>query len=372
MAHGFGFGSVTGGMTGDARDSRNDDVSHALIDLGFVAHVDDVLIALGVRRNEMETAGRLGRVSRLDRGWSTVLRSRNDVGLRVRNIGADVAVGDWVIVDEGVERVETVLERRSALTRRASADAVRAESHTLAANIDVVFIVQAADQVPNPRRLERELALAFDSGATPVIVLNKTDAVSADVVASRQRVVEGLAAGVHVVCTSASTGIGVDAIERYARDGRATVAFLGASGVGKSSLVNALLGETRQTTGEVREGDRRGKHTTTAAELIALEDGGWLLDTPGVRAVSLWVSGRGIERTFPEIFALAEACRFRDCKHDEEPGCAVQDAIARGEIDPERLRSMKSLVAEEVELEDSRDERERMSNRKGARKPRGS
>jgi ribosome biogenesis GTPase len=140
--------------------------------------------------------------------------------------------------------------------------------------------------------------------------------------------------------------------------------------VGKSSLINALLGEARQTTGEVREGDQRGKHTTTAAELIALDGGGWLLDTPGVRAVSLWLSGRGIERTFPELFSLAEQCRFRDCKHDEEPGCAVREAIDRGAVDAERLRSMKALVSEEVELELSQDERKRVANRKGARKQR--
>jgi ribosome biogenesis GTPase len=357
-------------MTSDAYDSRIDGVSRALEELGFDAHFDDVLIALDFRRDALERVGRLGRVSRLDRGWSTVLRSRDDDGLRVRNIGADVAVGDWVIVDERAERVERVLTRTSALTRRASAESVRAESHTLAANIDVVFIVQAIDQEPNPRRLERELALAFDSGATPMIVLNKIDAIAADVVAERRRLVEAHAAGAEVVSTSAASGAGIDALLHYAREGNATVAFLGASGVGKSSLVNALLGETRQATGEVREGDRRGKHTTTAAELIALPGGGWLLDTPGVRAVSLWLSGRGIERTFPELFALAEQCRFRNCKHEEEPGCAVREAIDRGEVDPERLRSMKSLVSEEVELEDSRDERERAANRKGARKSR--
>jgi ribosome biogenesis GTPase len=357
-------------MTSDAYDSRIDGVSRALEELGFDAHFDDVLIALDFRRDALERVGRLGRVSRLDRGWSTVLRSRDDDGLRVRNIGADVAVGDWVIVDERVERVERVLTRTSALTRRASAESVRAESHTLAANIDVVFIVQAIDQEPNPRRLERELALAFDSGATPMIVLNKIDAIAADVVAERRRLVEAHAAGAEVVSTSAASGAGIDALLHHAREGNATVAFLGASGVGKSSLVNALLGETRQATGEVREGDRHGKHTTTAAELIALPGGGWLLDTPGVRAVSLWLSGRGIERTFPELFALAEQCRFRNCKHEEEPGCAVREAIDRGEVDPERLRSMKSLVSEEVELEDSRDERERAANRKGARKSR--
>jgi ribosome biogenesis GTPase len=202
-----------------------------------------------------------------------------------------------------------------------------------------------------------------------VLVLNKADAVAADVLDERRRMVESLAAGAEVVCTSAKTGEGIEALAHHARNGYATVAFLGASGVGKSSLINALLGETRQATGDVREGDRRGKHTTTAAELIALDGGGWLLDTPGVRAVSLWVSGRGIERAFPEVFALSEQCRFRDCKHDEEPDCAVREAIARGEVDADRLRSMKALVDEEVELEDSRDERERASNRKGARKP---
>jgi ribosome biogenesis GTPase len=126
---------------------------------------------------------------------------------------------------------------------------------------------------------------------------------------------------------------------------------IGASGVGKSSLTNALSGTTSQVTGEVREGDQRGRHTTTAAELVPLPDGRWLVDTPGLRVVSLWLSGRGIERAFPEIFALADDCKFRDCKHETEPGCAVRTAVDSGVLDAERVASMKELVAEEAELE---------------------
>jgi ribosome biogenesis GTPase len=314
--------------------------------------------------------GRAGRVSRLDRGWSTVLVDADGGGaVRVRNIGADVAVGDWVVVSDDGERIEHVLARRSAFVRRASFEGSRAEAHTLAANIDVVLLLHALTSPPNPRRLERELVLAYDSGAQPAIVLTKLDLVDGPERATVVAAVDAVAGDLAVHAVSSRTGDGLDALRAYGGPGR-TVALLGASGVGKSTLVNALVGHEVQRTGDVREGDDRGRHTTVAVELIRLPTGGWLIDTPGLRAVSLWSSGHGIERAFADIFDLSEHCRFRDCKHEDEPGCAVQAAIAEGTLDPRRLDSMKRLVAEEAALEEEQWARDKAADKRGRRKPR--
>ena len=284
-----------------------------------------------------------------------------DEALRIRNIGADVAVGDWVVPSDDGERVEQVLERRSAFTRRASFDGMRAVAHTLAANIDVVFLVHALGSPPSPRRLERELVLAFDSGAEPVVVLTKTDLV--DDPEPGRRSLADVALGVPVLLASGVTGAGVDEIGAYATGNR-TLTFLGASGVGKSTIVNSLVGAERMATSEVREGDQRGRHTTVAAELLPLPGEGWLIDTPGVRAVSLWLSGNGIERAFSDVFELMDGCRFRDCKHDQEPGCAVQAAISAGELDPIRLASLDRLIEEEAALEDEQRAREKTADKR--------
>lgn len=316
--------------------------------------------------------GTPGRVSRLDRGWSTVIRSMDEARgstdpLRVRNIGAEVAVGDWVVPSEDDERVEHVIERRSAFTRRASFDGMRAVSHTLAANIDVVFLVHALGSPPSPRRLERELVLAFDSGAEPVVVLTKTDLVE-DPQPGRAALSE-VSLGVPVLLASGISGDGIDAIRSYATGNR-TLTFLGASGVGKSTIVNALVGNERQATSAVREGDQRGRHTTVAAELVPLADEGWLIDTPGVRALSLWLSGNGIERAFADVFDLMDHCRFRDCKHDQEPGCAVQGAIAAGKLDSVRLHSLERLIEEEAALEEEQRAHDKASDRRAGGKTR--
>jgi ribosome biogenesis GTPase len=316
--------------------------------------------------DELGRPGRPGRVSRLDRGWSSVIRDLDEArGVadpqRIRNIGADVAVGDWVVPSDDGERVDAVLPRRSAFTRRASFDGMRATSHTLAANIDVVFLVHALTSPPSPRRLERELVLAFDSGAEPVVVLTKNDLVD-DPEPGRRALAE-VSLGVPVLLASGISGDGVDELRAHAHGNR-TLTFLGASGVGKSTLVNALLGSERQATTEVRGGDQRGRHTTVAAQLLPMPGEGWLIDTPGVRAVSLWLSGHGIEQAFSDVFDLMDHCRFRDCKHDQEPGCAVRAAIEAGTLDEVRLRSLERLVEEEAALEEEQRAREKAGDRR--------
>ncbi len=333
------------------------------MELGWTDALDEVWAAQG-------RTGQPARVMRLDRGWSTLLQKIGGEPLRVRNIGADVAVGDWVIPCDDDARVDTVLERQSAFVRRASHEGNRAEAHTLAANIDVVFLVHGLNSPPNQRRLERELVLAFDSGAHPVVVLSKMDLVDDPaVIAHSVGTLEAVALGVPVHAASGITLEGLETLRSYAEHGR-TIALLGASGVGKSTLINALVGVDVQHTNDVRFGDQRGRHTTTAAELVSLPSGGWLLDTPGVRAVSLWLSGDGIERAFADVFELMDHCKFRDCKHTDEPGCAVLAAIEAGTLAAVRLLSLQRLVAEEAALEQEQRAHLKAGDRRGVHRPR--
>jgi ribosome biogenesis GTPase / thiamine phosphate phosphatase len=306
----------------------------------------------------------MGRIRRLDRGWSTIEAA--DEMLRVRNIGALVAVGDWVIVSPDRERVIEVLPRTSAFVRRASFEGRRGQTDTLAANVDVAFLVHALSSPPNQRRLERELVLAYDSGAQPVVVLTKAD-IGGDV-ATHVAEIEATTLGAPVHAVSARAGLGLETLRAYASGAR-TVALMGASGVGKSTLVNALVGHDVQDTGEIREGDQRGRHTTVAAQLIDLPGGGLLIDTPGLRALALWGEGNGIERAFADIFTLMDDCRFRDCKHDLEPGCALQAAMQAGTLDPTRVKSLLRLVDELERFEEELKERTKANDKRGRRRP---
>ena len=285
--------------------------------------------------------------------------------LRIRNIGADVAVGDWVVPSSDGERVEHVVDRHSAFVRRASFEGARFEAQTIAANIDVVFLVHALDTPSNQRRLERELVLAFDSGAEPVVVLTKTDLVD-DPAAARGELVE-VALGVPVLLDQRSHR-GRARRDRRVRHGQPHARLPRRQRSRQVDDDQLLLGGDVQATSAVREGDSRGRHTTVAAQLLRLPGEGWLIDTPGVRAVSLWLSGRGIERAFADVFDLMDHCRFRDCKHDQEPGCAVLAAIDAGTLDPARFASLERLVAEEAALEEEQRRQEKLQDRRGYRK----
>jgi ribosome biogenesis GTPase / thiamine phosphate phosphatase len=213
----------------------------------------------------------------------------------------------------------------------------------MAANIDLVFLVCGLDGDFNLRRLERYLALTIESGATPVIVLNKSDA-CANLAAAVEETA-GVAGAAPIVVCSARDAAGLDALEAFLGSGR-TVALLGSSGVGKSTIVNRLLGEERFPTNDVRESDSRGRHTTTHRELVPLPQGGALVDTPGMRELQLWASQESVDAAFDEIAGLAASCRFRDCAHSGEHGCAVEAAYSRGEITEDRLASYRKLLAE--------------------------
>ncbi len=270
--------------------------------------------------------------------WSARLRKAAGAGERP-------AVGDWVAVDESesleVPLIEAVLERASAVTR--GDPGKTSEVQVLAANVDHVFVIHPVAEAPNLRRLERELSVAWDSGAVPVVVLAKAD-LSADAGAARAAV-EAVAPGTDVLVTSALAGDGVEALLAYITDHR-TAVLIGPSGAGKSTLINALLGEQRQATREVRLSDGRGRHTTVARELVQLPGGGLLIDTPGLRALQLGGSEEGISSAFPDVEELAGSCRFRDCTHREEPGCAVCAAVEEGSLPAERLASYHKLRRE--------------------------
>lgn len=256
------------------------------------------------------------------------------------------AVGDWVAVLASGDHlaaplIEAVLERTSAITRGDPGGT--SDVQVLAANIDTVFVVHPIAEPPNLRRIERELSVAWDSGAVPVVVLTKAD-LSADPDAARLAV-EAVALGADVIVVNALAGDGIQPILEYISDHR-TAVLVGPSGAGKSTLINSLLGEQRQATRAVRVSDGKGLHTTVARELIPMPGGGVLIDTPGLRAFGLTGSEEGIASVFPEIEQFGRSCRFRDCTHNDEPGCAVRAAVDSGTLSPERLASYHKLMGE--------------------------
>ena len=272
------------------------------------------------------------------------------------------AVGDWVALRPrpGGHRavVQAVLPRRTAFVRRAAGE--RTVAQVLAANVDTVFLMMGLDGDFNLRRIERALVLAWESGALPVVLLNKADV--CDDVPGRRAEVEAVAPGVPVRVIAAKPGEGLEALAPWLLPGR-TVALLGSSGVGKSTLVNRLLGRERQKTREVLPADQRGRHTTTRRELVLLPGGTLLLDTPGLRELQLWSDGTGLEAAFGDVHELSSACRFTDCRHGSEPGCAVRAAVVEGRLDPARLDSFLKLQAELRALEIREDPLKRREER---------
>jgi ribosome biogenesis GTPase len=263
---------------------------------------------------------------------------------RSANAAAMPVVGDWVaarIAAPDYAIVEAVLPRRTCFERRASGK--RDDRQAIAANIDLAFLVCGLDGDFNLRRLERYLTLAAESGVAPVIVLNKAD-LCGDA-AARQREALAVAGSIPMVAVSALADGGLDPLNAFLGSGR-TVVLLGSSGVGKSTIVNRLLGGELFRTGEVRESDGRGRHTTTHRELAPLPAGGALIDTSGMRELQLWAGQGSVDEVFDEISALAAHCRFGNCTHAVEPGCAVQTALEDGSISPERWESYQKLLGE--------------------------
>lgn len=263
----------------------------------------------------------------------------------LRKLGRFPAVGDFVVLldqpEAGASTIVDILPQKTRFARgtpgRESADQV------IAANIDTVFIVTAAGHDLNARRIERYLAVAHASGARPVIVINKSDL--ADDPASLADELDSVSPGVPVIPISAVSGEGIDRLGPYLSPGR-TIALIGSSGVGKSTLINRLMGRLVQDTSHTRDYDDKGRHTTTVRQLFILASGVLMIDNPGLREVGIGTASAGIAGTFPDILALAESCRFSDCRHEEEPGCAVRAAVAAGTLSATRLESFQRLVQE--------------------------
>ncbi len=275
------------------------------------------------------------------------------------------AVGDWVALDAqpgaDAASIHAVLPRATSFSRKAAGEETE---QVVAANVDLVLLVSAFGEDLNMRRIERYLASGWESGAQPVIVLNKSDL--AGDLAAEIAAVEAIAFDVPVHAASCLDGSGVSELGSYLTGNR-TVALLGSSGVGKSSLLNRLLGWDRQEIGDTRA-DGKGRHTTTHRELVPLPGGGLVLDTPGMRELGLWDAGAGVGETFADVAELEARCRFADCGHASEPDCAVRAALADGSLAPERLESYRKLQLELLHLELKTDPRARSEARKARRR----
>jgi ribosome biogenesis GTPase len=256
------------------------------------------------------------------------------------------AVGDWVAVkrttiEGGRATIHGVVPRKSLFSRKAAGD--ETTEQIVAANVDTVFLLTGLDRDFNLRRIERYLVMGWESGASPVIVLNKADL--ADDVDQRRDEVRAIALGVPILVMSARERTGLEQLDEYLQAGK-TIAVLGSSGVGKSTLINRLLGEDRLRTNEVRDSDQRGRHTTTHRELVRLPGGALLIDTPGMRELQLWSADTGVAEAFDDIAVLGRDCHFADCAHETEPRCAVKQAVAEGRLDAARLASYHKLQKE--------------------------
>jgi ribosome biogenesis GTPase / thiamine phosphate phosphatase len=323
---------------------------------------DEWSAAFGQAHGEL----RPGRVAIQHRGAYDVIAADGDVRARIaprlRRTSTPTelpVVGDWVAMDR-YDIIQAVLPRRTAFVRRAAGDASErtAREQVVAANVDVVFVVAALGQGLDALLLERYVTLALQSGAQPVIVLTKSDLEEDPESAAAE--LEGVGGAIPIHFASSRSGVGVDQIRRLLGPG-VTGALLGPSGVGKSTLVNRLAGEELLATGDVRS-DGSGRHTTTRRQLVQLPDGGLLIDNPGMREVHMWMADEGLEAAFEDIAELAAQCRFGDCRHETEPGCAVRAALDEGILARDRWERYRAL---EAELEALRERLEARSRREG-------
>ncbi len=343
-----------------------------LIDLGWNPHFEECYSSLNDDRLVP------ARVSAQHRNLYHVFSEQGELTARLTGklmhdaemLGEYPAVGDWVAVsptNQAEAIIVAMLPRRSCFSRKAiTAGGMpetggRSDEQVLAANIDYTFLVSGLDHDFNLRRIERYVSIAWESGATPVIILNKAD-LCPDVAACIEQT-RSVAQGVDIHAVSAILGEGVEAIVPYLKPGT-TAVFLGSSGVGKSSLVNCLAGEKCMKTTPVREDDQRGRHTTTHREMFLLPQGVTVIDTPGLRRIMSWTDGDGISRTFEDVEAHFGNCRFRDCRHDGDPGCAVSEAIEAGDLTLDRWLSYLKLQKEAAFLEVRKDQRARYKAKK--------
>ncbi len=308
------------------------------------------------------------RVVRSDRGWVTALGQGGEVRLRFDPLHPLVptpTTGDWVGFAPDGDMVTSVLPRRTAVVRAGAHD--EASPQVLAANVDLAGVCVPLSAPANPRRIQRYVTLGWSSGATPLLVLTKADRAR-----SPQAAAEALemAPGVEAVVVSTRDGRGLDSLRDRLRGGR-TMVFLGPSGVGKSTLVNSLVGRQAMATGAVRAGDAKGRHTTSTRELVLLPGGGVLLDTPGLRSLVPWDDGGGLARAFPDVQPLIGTCRFADCQHQGQPGCALQSAVAAGHLAAGRLEGWQRLQDDLTRIETETQSRRRTGGQRQGRPRQG-
>ena len=298
------------------------------------------------------------RVTRVDRGAVSAETNGGRIVASTAGILSEegepgpAAVGDWVGIDhsEDTALIRAILPRTGALSRRRPGEADHQQ--VVAANVDLVLVVESLERGPNARRIERATALAWDGGASPIVVLTKMD-LCPDLESSLATA-RGGAPFCEVLALSSTTGEGVDDLKSRLTPGTTSV-LLGPSGVGKSTLTNRLLGEEKFAVADVRSGDGKGRHTTTFRELVSIPGGACLIDTPGVRELGLWLDSEAVAAAFPEIEEAAQRCRFGDCRHESEPGCAVIEDVESGLLDPRRLASFHRLRREAENLDLRRD-----------------
>jgi ribosome biogenesis GTPase len=332
-------------------------IDMALEDLGWNGFFES-------QRQALAVSGRPGRIMEEHRIDYRVLRPEGEVRAvlpghfrhHAKERQALPAVGDWVLLEDtaggGPPTIRHIFERRTRFSRKSVG--VETREQVLAANVDVAFVVQSFEIEMNPRRIERYLAVVLESGAAPVVLLNKADLVE-DPAAEIERLRPALPA-VDLFAVSALEGIGITELRERVSHGR-TAALLGPSGAGKSTLLNRLYGNVIMDTQEVRERDAKGRHTTTSRQLVLLPGGGLVLDTPGLREIHLWEAEEGLSQIFENVEELAAGCQFRDCVHQTEPGCAVRQAVEQGRITSERWQSFVKLKSELKSVARSREER---------------